>query len=371
MSVDQNTIRRRGVGLRAINPEKVSPGYTLFSPITGNGEVYLIDLEGNIVHQWNLPYPPGAYGYLLPNGNLLYSGKTRENAENIFWWFKGGAVIEVDPQGNILWEYNHPTHHHDARRLSNGNTLVLALEELPQDLRSKVRGGLPGSELKDGVIYSDVVYEVSPSKEIVWTWHAYEHLNPETHILVTDNDKREEWTHANTVSELADGNFIVSFRNLSTVIIVDRQTGDIIWELGPDVLSHQHYPHEIDNGNILIFDNGTYRSNVALNFSRVLEVDRATKEVVWSYVDNPPHNFYSPYISGAQRLPNDNTLITEGNYGRIFEVTPEREIVWEYVNPFFNKQQITNDPSLAAQGEQNSVFRAFRYEASQIPWLNL
>jgi len=367
-AVDQNTIRRRGVGLRALNRQKAFPGLTLFAPITGSGQVYLVDLDGQIAHQWNLPYPPGAYGYLLPNGNLLYSGKTSENVDLVPWWFKGGIVLEADATGKVLWEYRHPTHHHDARRLANGNTIVLALETIPPDLAARVRGGLPGSEWKGGAILADVIHEVSPAGQIIWTWHAYEHLDPLVDII-TANDKREEWTHANTVGELANGDFILSFRNLSTVVIVERKTGKIVWKIGPETLSHQHYPHELPNGNILVFDNGTSRPNVALNYSRVLEIDRATKSIVRQYRDTPPHNFYSPYISGAQRLPNGNTLITEGNYGRLFEVTRDQEIVWEYVNPFFGHQQITKDPSLAALGEQNAVFRAFRYAPTDIPWL--
>jgi hypothetical protein len=367
-TVEQNTIRRRGVGLRALDPCKAFPGFTLFAPITGSGQVYLIDLEGNVVHQWNLPYPPGAYGYLLPNGNLFYNGKTRENIEGIPWWFKGGIMLEADPSGNIVWEYRHPDHHHDARRLANGNTIVLATEPVPQALAAKVKGGLPGSELPGGGILADVVYEVTPSGAIVWTWHAYEHLDPETDVL-TAHDKREEWTHANSVGELADANLILSFRNLSTVVIIDRGTGEIIWRLGCETLANQHYPHELPNGNVLIFDNGTYRPNIALNYSRVIEVDRKTKKIVWEYTDTPLHNFFSPYISGAQRLQNGNTLITEGNYGRLFEVTPKKEVVWEYVNPYFAAQQITCDRSPAVQGEQNSIFRAFRYAPGQIPWL--
>lgn len=98
-------------------------------------------------------------------------------------------------------------------------------------------------------------------------------------------------------------------------------------------------------------------------------MDKQTKQIVWQYTDTPLHNFFSPYISGAQRLPNGNTLITEGNYGRLFEVTPDKEIVWEYVNPYFAPQQLTRDSSPAVQGEQNSVFRSFRYAPEQIPWL--
>jgi len=367
-SVDQNTIRRRGVGLRALDRDLAFPGYTLFTPITGSGQVYLIDLEGNVAHQWNLPYPAGAYGYLLPNGNLFYNGKTTENLAGVPWWFKGGAVLEVDPSGKIVWEYHHPDHHHDARRLANGNVIILATERIPVELAAKVQGGLPGTELPDGGILADVIHEVTPKGEIIWTWHAFEHLDPKTDIL-TAHDKREEWSHANSVGELADGNFLLSFRNLSTVVIVERKTGKIIWRLGRETLANQHYPNELPNGNILIFDNGTYRQNAALNFSRVIEIDRQTKEIVWQYTDTPLHNFFSPYISGAQRLPNGNTLITEGNYGRLFEVTPDKQIVWEYVNPYFAPQQITSDPSPAVQGEQNSVFRSFRYSADQIPWL--
>ena len=367
-AVDQNAIRRRGVGLRAWNREKAFPGYTLFAPITGSGQVYLIDLDGTVVHQWNLPYPPGAYGYLLPNGNLLYNGKTADNISEVPWWFKGGAIIEVEPAGRIVWEFRHPTHHHDGRRLKNGNTLVLALETIPAQLAARIKGGIPGSEWRGGRILADVIHEVDRSGTIVWSWSSYQHLDPAVDII-THNDRREEWTHANTVSELADGNVMVSLRNLSTVVIVERTSGKIVWKLGPDVLSHQHFPHELENGNILVFDNGTARSTAALNFSRVLEISRATKQIVWQYADTPPQNFYSPYISGAQRLPNGNTLITEGNYGRLFEVTRDGEIVWEFVNPHFGRQQLTTDPSPAVQCEQNSVFRSFRYARSAIPWL--
>ncbi len=366
-SVDQNTLRRRGVGLRALDRTKASPGYTLFAPIAGSGQVYLIDLEGNVVHQWNLPYPPGAYGYILPNGNLFYNGKTTDNVENVPWWFKGGVVLEADYEGNVRWQYTHPYHHHDGRRLANGNTIVLTVEPIPPGLAAKVQGGIPGTEWRQGTILADAVQEVTPAGQVVWSWHAYEHLDPKTDHI-TANDRREEWTHANAVSETSDGDLILSFRNLSTVVIVDRKSGDIAWRLGPETLSHQHHPHEIANGNILIFDNGTTRRDIALSFSRVIEVDRVTRKVVWEYVDSPPQNFYSPYISGAQRLPNGNTLITEGNYGRLFEVTPSGEVVWEYVNPHFGLQQVTSDPSPAVRGEQNAVFRAFRYGPHEIPW---
>ena len=108
------------------------------------------------------------------------------------------------------------------------------------------------------------------------------------------------------------------------------------------------------NGNILIFDNGTHRHDNPVTFSRVIEVDPRTSEIVWRYTDQSIFEFFSPYISGAQRLANGNTLICEGCHGRIFEVTPAGETVWEYVSPHFF-------PEPGRVGLNNWVFRAFRY----------
>jgi hypothetical protein len=75
--------------------------------------------------------------------------------------------------------------------------------------------------------------------------------------------------------------------------------------------------------------------DATLPFSRVLEIDVATKKIVWKYQDNPASSFFSPRISNTQRLPNGNTLINEGWFGRLFEVTPEGETVWQCVNTYF------------------------------------
>ena len=99
----------------------------------------------------------------------------------------------------------------------------------------------------------------------------------------------------------------------------------------------------------------------AVPSSRVIEVDPRTNETVWEYRDTPPYNFFSPYISGARRLANGNTLITEGMFGRMFQVTPDGEVVWEYVNPRFHTA-----PNGA---EVNQVFRATHYMPQEIPAL--
>ena len=107
----------------------------------------------------------------------------------------------------------------------------------------------------------------------------------------------------------------------------------------------------------LLFDNGPHRLDHSMPFSRVIEVELATKQIVWKYQERREYEFFSPRQSNAQRLPNGNTLICESDFGRLFEVTPEGELVWEYVNPYFNE---------GPNGLNNRVFRAYRYSAEEI-----
>jgi len=358
-TVDQQRVRRTRTGLIAHDPARAFHGYTLFAPMFGDGTVYLVDMRGEVVHTWNLPYRPGAYGYLLDNGHLFYSGKVMKDLERFEAWrrFKGGAALEVDWHGNVLWEVNHPDHHHDARKLKNGNVILLCLCPLPGHLHARVKGGLPGSE-KGGPIHADYLVEMTTRGEVVWEWRSWEHLDFETETI-TLQDHRDEWTHANTVAELPDGDLVVSFRNISTVAIIDRGSGAVRWKLGSPPLSQQHDPRPLPNGNVLIFDNGPHRRDHPAPFSRVIEVDPRTSAVVWEYRDQSLFDFFSPYISGAQRLANGNTLICEGCDGRIFEVTSDHQVVWEYINPHFFLEE-------GRPGLNNWVFRAFRYTAAEI-----
>jgi hypothetical protein len=77
-AVEQNTTKRRGVGLRAFNPERASPGFTLFAPlIWGDGRVYLIDLRGNFVHTWNMPPARPVRVSHRPGNTLLQRAHSR------------------------------------------------------------------------------------------------------------------------------------------------------------------------------------------------------------------------------------------------------------------------------------------------------
>jgi len=93
--------------------------------------VYLIDLQGEVVHTWNMPYPPGLSGYLTERGTLFYNGRTSEESFLSRFPFKGGIVLEADWNGKVLWEVRHPDHHHHGILLRNGNVLLHCMAEYP------------------------------------------------------------------------------------------------------------------------------------------------------------------------------------------------------------------------------------------------
>ncbi|WP_274916739.1 arylsulfotransferase family protein [Streptomyces sp. WZ-12] len=368
IAVDQNTRRRRGTGLIALDATAAHDGYTLYAPLTGGGQVLLIDLRGTVVHRWDLPHRPGRHARLLPNGNLAYNATLPDQGALFPMWhkYRGGLMQEIAPDGTVLRSHTDPLQHHDAHHHGDGRILYSALEPLTGDRAAAVRGGVPGSE-PGGTVYADTLREVDADGCPLWSWSAADHLDPEEYPLHPAYS-REHWPLINSVLPLADGDVLVSLRSVSAVIVVNRATGAVRWRTRPGLVSQQHHPTELPNGNFLIFDNGVFRPDCDVPYSRVIEVDRATGEVVWEYHDPAREAFFAPFMGSAQRLPNGNTLVTDSPAGRLFEVTAEGRVCWEYVVPEFGGYR---EPEVGAlfPTQNNAVFRAYRYAAAELPWL--
>lgn len=218
-----------------------------------------------------------------------------------------------------------------------------------------------------------------------------------------------DWMHINSMSLLGPNkwyearderfhpdNIIWCARESNITAIIEKKTGNIVWKIGPDYdqspellelgwIIGQHHAHMVPKGlpgegNILIFDNGGWAGygspnpssptgfhNALRDYSRVLELDPKTLKTEWMYTPAEAgylmpvdaNRFYSPFISSAQRLPNGNTVITEGSGGRIFEVTPNHEIVWEYISPYWGSLM-----------KINMIYRAYRVPYDWIPQID-
>lgn len=323
-------------GVSTYVPEKCERGYTLFSPAWGDQE-YLIDMRGLLVHSWQVTHSNVAE--LLPSGNLF--------THNCGRWLE-----ELTPDSQTVWRWEGDQslaspNHHD---FWIGGDVVVSLGAKRQAALPDMFQ--PGTEPE--FLRTDVIIKLNRDKETLWEFSFGDHIEqlcelagyplPIPYMRKTgDGDFRpygpSDWAHANTIevlpptvlgekdSRFKPGNLLFSLRHLDIIGTVDPEKDEIVWCYGPGVLDGQHQPTMLENGNILVFDNGTYRGH-----SIVREIEPSSGEIVWQYENG--EDFFSPFRAGNQRLPNGNTLICEADAGHLFEVTPEKEIVWDFWSPF-------------------------------------
>ena len=393
-------------GTTRLDPARAWPSFVLFTG--GDETARLIDLDGRTVHTWHdvggfaplLIAPaltPGQRGHVLVTlenaagrGVDLVPGRVGPQVSK--------TIGELDWDGRVLWRFGAQApgglaqQHHDWARLPDGHTLVLA------NLRHAVAG------FKQPEILDDVAYEVDAAGAITWRWVASEHLEelgftPAQLALVRGSDNADV-LHINDLKPLgpnhwfdagdarfAPDNLIWCSRNANVIAIVDRRSGRVVWSLGPnypaiprgaaarrvprpvDQISGQHDAQIIPAGlpgagNLLVFDNQGEAGYPAVELpttggSRVLEIDPVSRQVVWQYTaedsGQPSWAFRSTHISAARRLPNGNTFIDEGQSGRLFQVTRDGDIVWEYVNVY---PRVGKDPVTGKATENRQLYRA-------------
>lgn len=313
------------------------PGYLLFDWQL-NQDFGVIDNLGNLVQERNNK-PGRHYFFKLKNGNYA---QLADNHYNIY-------------NSNMEWidSIPNPTDYeidfHDFISLSNGRYLMLLNHFVEKDLSQIVQGGQVNAFINDNVII-----ETDRTGQIYWQWRSLDHLNildvtPDIHLTMHNID----FAHINSMDEDPNGNILISIRHYDEVALINKSTGNFIWRMGGSNcknnqftftndnmsnyvgFSHQHTAQFLDNGNLLIFDNGNLKTPP---LSRVVEynINTTAKTVtkVWEFQNSPPTFNY--FMGSAQRLPNGNTLISWSN-SIINEVRPDKSIAFQLsLTPIYN-----------------------------------
>jgi hypothetical protein len=290
--------------------EKAWPGYTLV--FYRRRVPMLIDMTGRIVHIWPRVRAT-ARARLGRDGRLLVIGT--DNLIKVYEW-----------DGRLSWYFRPPegyVPHHDVTWLDNGNVLVLTGDE--RDPRG------------------DLLQEVDRRGRVVWEWSSWDHRE----AFATWNDKAFYPTHINSIREipanrwfdrgadtLRPGNILVSARNLDTIFVIDKATGEIAWQ-HTRRLDRQHEAVMIPRGQpgagMIVLFNNVLKNRNGYRRSEILVLHPVERSVFWRFRNR---NFFSSIAGSQQALPNGNILISSSQGGRVLEITPNHELVWQWTPPY-------------------------------------
>lgn len=313
-----------------LDGERAHPGLNFYT--SGHGcEAVLMSMEGRVLHRWRKdfweiwPDDPAERSqdgtqhwrraHPFPNGDVLVI-------------FEGLGLAKLDAGSNVLWAKRNGAHH-DLEVLPNGNIAVLVREA---HLLDRVDYRRP--TLEDFVVILD---SDGREKRRYSLLEAFERSNDHRDVWSESPRKWGDLFHTNSIEVLderfaelhpafAEGSFLLSSRHLNAVFVVDPRVNQVVWVLR-DRFKAQHDARMLDDGSILLFDNsGRHRA------SSVREYD-VHGQLRWEYAGSDEAPFYTRFCGASQRLPNGNTLITESDNGRAFEVTRGGTIVWEFYNP--------------------------------------
>jgi Arylsulfotransferase (ASST) len=342
-------------GVRAHDPARASFGYNLF-------DGRLMDMDGRILKTWRSRY----LSLILPSGHYVAQQHYESRKWGLYTW-----------DDETVWEKDLPVHH-DIFFTPRGTIIVLSKEMhlfrgRKVDFCTVIEFDLEGKELMRWSAFEHLselkkhhrsleldrskifFLPEPPGRKAATPWggnYDYYRMNSFQFLPATELGTRD--------ARFREGNWLISFRHGSMVFILNKDTQEVVWQcIAEDIsegLQGQHAPAMLPDGRILIFDNGRYRG-----WSRVIELDALTKKILWQY---RAEGFYTLSQGHAQRLVNGNTLITESERGRAFEITRGGELVWEYYHP--DRQDASNSSHPENFGRRQWIYRMVRYEPGAI-----
>lgn len=345
-------------GVVVHDAERSCPGYNLYV-LHELTKAELFDEEGRVINSWQ--HQPGkmwANGELLPNGDFIVMGAGPCDLPGPLITDDSRYIIRFNWQGEIIWKRK-LTAHHDVEVTPRDQLLTLTFE------RRIVPEIDPEVPVRD-----DRLTLLSHAGEVLESFSLYDVLSARPELFPLRKVPPTTWSeapwidlfHCNSIEwmhhehlvsrdPLYDlGNVLVCSRWQNRIFIVNWERKELLWSWGNGRLSGPHDARVLENGHILVFDNGVGRKR-----SRVLEVDPLSRKIVWRYKAPNPGDFHTITRGSNQRLPNGNTLITNSDHGLVFEVTPGGDVVWEFRCPYRDEN-----------GRRAAIVRAMRYERAYV-----
>ena len=324
----------RSAHLELLGGDFPTSGYVLVPMVTPQSSYLVVfDDDGRLVWYRDFGQVPIVEAKQQTNGNFtVFLGATRG------WDKVPGEFQEVDRFGTLVRTWKAPegyyTDSHEIQvRVENGETVAYFFG---YDFHSA--DGLPGFNPGDSIA-GHQLFRVSASGDWKIVHNAWDEFAMSESF--EPPQPSGDFDHPNSLNFDKDGNYIISYRVLGTVVKVDRNTGQVVWRLGglksdftfpndpQGGFSAQHDAQVMENGDILLFDNG-WRHNP--QFTRAVEyrLDESAKTatLVWSYSHDP--STFSPYTGSVQRTSDGSTFVGFPNVNTIVQVTAGGKVLGEY-----------------------------------------
>lgn len=297
--------------------------------------------DGTLLRSWSLPGgKTWEHVEPLTDGGLLVIGADDSTPDDRI----GRPTIldderylaRLDRAGALRWRRPLAVHH-DLALTADGRVLALGFE---RRVDPRFHARIP--------VRDDRVWRLTADGAIEQAWSLLDAADRSPTVLPLQPVQKSRlggppWIdlfHTNAIAVIADGaltrahpliepgQLLLCFRHQDRIAVLDLQRGEFVWSFGQDVLSGPHDAQVLDNGHLLVFDNGLVHGR-----SRGLEIDALSGRIVWQYQADPPQSFFTASKGSIERLANGNTLLAESDRGRVFEVTGAGALVWEYFSP--------------------------------------
>ena len=311
----------------------------IFIHTTGSQPRYMAIIDSLINPSWFINSGPLGLDFKVNQNKLSYFNKNNKS-----WIILNEYMVETD---TLECVNGYDADYHDIQLLANGGYLLQAYDSISVNMSEIISGGNTNA-----MVILLIIQEFDSDKNLIFEWNAWEHLNIADYENLDLTNNRIVWMHGNSIHIDLDSNILVSNRRSSEVIKIDRNNGDVIWYFGGpnnefsitndpyNGFSRQHDVRRIENGNILLFDNGNdHDPPISRAVEYEIDESEKTADLVWDF--SHPEGYVGLAMGSVQRLPNNNTLINWGrllNQGAVItEVDYDKNIVFEiqYPYPFY------------------------------------
>ncbi|NBO17635.1 MAG: hypothetical protein EBV03_00110 [Proteobacteria bacterium] len=327
---------------QVINAEKMAPGDTLIT--RADDTLTLIDAQGLVRHTWHMPFytlwskegvspPPGKSFYhfreaqLYPNGDVLALYHDLDSGSGV-------GLVKLDKDSKPIWSFRGPVHDGLAAygdrvyTLINRPTIDVQTEELAYAKTPAQTDDLLVLSAADGAV-KDVIPLLESFIGTPFEQMIYSHGAGKRRYMRAVSVQPLPESLADKFPMFEPGFLLISFKNFHAIGVLDPVTGKLVWAMR-SIWSKQDKAVFGNDGSIWVYDSHGYFDGTKKELPRLVQINPADHTLLSTYLPPVGRAVGPMAIGNLEQLPGGNLLVTLTEFGKIIEITPQGEVVWQH-----------------------------------------